>query len=255
MAVYLGFAEVYDKFMDNVPYDEWTDYLTGLLKEYGVEGGLVAELGCGTGNVTGRLKAAGYDMIGIDNSPEMLQIAAEKDSDILYLCQDMSEFELYGTVAAFVCICDGMNYILEKADLVKVFKLVNNYLDTNGIFIFDMNTIYKYENILGENVIAENRENMSFIWENYYDNEERINEYDLTVYLEDDEDEKGRFLRFDEIHYQKGYTIEEIKEALEEAGMEFVAVYDAFSKNLPKEDSERLYFIAGEKYQEGKTYR
>ena len=148
-----------------------------------------------------------------------------------------------------------MNYILEKADLVKVFKLVNNYLDTNGIFIFDMNTVYKYENILGENVIAENRENMSFIWENYYDNEERINEYDLTVYLEDDEDEKGRFLRFDEIHYQKGYTIEEIKEALEEAGMEFVAVYDAFSKNLPNEDSERLYFIAGEKYQEGKTYR
>ena len=255
MAAYLGFAEVYDKFMDNVPYDEWTDYLTGLLKEYGVEGGLVAELGCGTGNVTGRLKAAGYDMIGIDNSPEMLQIAAEKDSDILYLCQDMREFELYGTVAAFVCICDGMNYILEKADLVKVFKLVNNYLDTKGIFIFDMNTIYKYEHILGENVIAENRENMSFIWENYYDNEERINEYDLTVYLEDDEDEKGRFLRFDEIHYQKGYTIEDIKGALEEAGMEFVAVYDAFSKEAPKVNSERLYFIAREKYQEGKTYR
>ena len=255
MATYLGFAEVYDKFMDNVPYDEWTAYLTGLLKEYGVKGGLVAELGCGTGNVTGRLKAAGYDMIGIDNSPEMLQIAAEKDSDILYLCQDMREFELYGTVSAFVCICDGMNYILEKADLVKVFKLVNNYLDTNGIFIFDMNTIYKYEHILGENVIAENRENMSFIWENYYDNEERINEYNLTVYLEDDEDEKGRFLRFDEIHYQKGYTIEEIKKALEEAGMEFVAVYDAFSKGAPKVNSERLYFIAREKYQEGKTYR
>ena len=255
MAAYLGFAEVYDKFMDNVPYDEWTDYLTGLLKEYGVEGGLVAELGCGTGNVTGRLKAAGYDMIGIDNSPEMLQIAAEKDGEILYLCQDMREFELYGTVAAVVCVCDGMNYILDKADLVKVFKLVNNYLDTSGLFIFDLNTIYKYEKLLGDNVIAENRENMSFIWENYYDNEERINEYDLTVFLEDDEDEKGRFLRFDEIHYQKGYTIEEVKEALEAAGMEFVAVYDAFSKEAPKTDSERVYFIAKEKYQEGKTYR
>ena len=118
-----------------------------------------------------------------------------------------------------------------------------------------MNTIYKYESILGDNVIAENRENMSFIWENYYDNEERINEYDLTVYLEDAEDEKGRFLRFDEIHYQKGYTIKEIKEALEEAGMEFIAVYDAFSKEAPKTDSERVYFIAKEKYQEGKTYR
>ena len=259
MAAYLGFAEVYDKFMDNVPYDEWTAYLTGLLKEYGVEGGLVAELGCGTGNVTGRLKAAGYDMIGIDNSYDMLDVAMEKKyasgHDILYLCQDMREFELYGTVAAVVCVCDGMNYILDKADLVKVFKLVNNYLDTSGLFIFDLNTIYKYEKLLGDNVIAENRENMSFIWENYYDNEERINEYDLTVFLEDDEDEKGRFLRFDEIHYQKGYTVEEIKEALEEAGMEFVAVYDAFSKEAPKVNSERLYFIAREKYQEGKTYR
>ena len=255
MAAYSGFAEVYDKFMDNVPYDEWTEYLVGLLRENGVKDGIVAELGCGTGNVTGRLKAAGYDMIGIDSSPEMLQIAAGKDNEILYICQDMREFELYGTVAAVVCVCDGMNYILDKADLVKVFKMVNNYLDTAGLFIFDLNTIYKYEKLLGESVIAENRENMSFIWENYYDKEERINEYDLTIYLKDDEDRKERFLRFDEIHYQKGYTIEEIKEALEEAGMEFVAVYDAFSKEVSKEISERLYFIAREKYQEGKTYR
>lgn len=259
MAVYSGFAEVYDKFMDNVPYDEWTECLIALLKENGIEDGLVAELGCGTGNVTGRLKAAGYDMIGIDNSPEMLQLALEKEEGeedkTLYLCQDMREFELYGTVRAFVCICDSLNYILEQADLVKVFKLVNNYLDKDGIFIFDINTIYKYENLLGDNVIAENRENMSFIWENWYHSKERINEYDLTIYLEDNEDEKGRFLRFDEIHYQKAYTVEEIKEALKEAGMEFVAVYDAFSKNHPKEDSERLFFIAHEKYQEGKTYR
>ena len=256
---YLGFAEVYDKFMDNVPYDEWVLYLIGLLKENGVKGGLVAELGCGTGNVTTRLKAAGYDMIGIDNSVNMLQIAAEKEAkgegDILYLCQDMREFELYGTVGAVVCICDGLNYILEKPDLVKVFKLVNNYLDKDGVFIFDLNTIYKYEALLGDRVIAENRENMSFIWDNYYDDEERINEYDLTIYLEDSRDEKGRFLRFDEIHYQKGYTIEEIKEALAEGGLEFVAVYDAFTREAPKEESERLYFIAKEKYQEGKTYR
>ena len=255
MEAYLGFAEVYDKFMDNVPYDEWTKYLVGLLKENGVKEGIVAELGCGTGNITDRLKAAGYDMIGIDNSAEMLQVAAEKDGDILYLCQDMREFELYGTAAAFVCICDGINYILDKADLVKVFKLVNTFLDTNGVFIFDLNTIYKYENLLAENVITENRENMSFIWENYYDREGRINEYDLTIYLKDEEDNKERFFRFDEVHYQKGYTVDEIKEAVEEAGMEFVAVYDAFSKDAPKPDSERVYFIAREKYQEGKTYR
>lgn len=259
MEAYSGFAEVYDKFMDNVPYVEWTDYLISLLKENGVDTGLIAELACGTGNVTAGLKAAGYDMIGIDNSVEMLQVAMEKEADeenkILYLCQDMREFELYGTVRAIVCICDGMNYILEKADLVKIFKLVNNYLDKDGVFIFDLNTIFKYEILLGDRVIAENRHNMSFIWENYYDSEERINEYDLTIYIEDKDDEEGRFSRFDEIHYQKGYTIEEIKDALDEAGMEFVAVYDAFTKEAPKGDSERVYFIAREKYQEGKTYR
>lgn len=259
MAAYSGFAEVYDKFMDNVPYDEWTEYLTGLLRENGVNGGLVAELGCGTGNVTARLKSAGYDMIGIDISCDMLQMANEKQAEesekILYLCQDMREFELYGTVEAFVCICDGINYILEKDELVNTFKLVNNYLEAGGIFIFDLNTAYKYREVLGERIIAENRENMSFIWENYYDEDSRINEYGLTVYVEDAADEERRFVRFDEVHYQRAYCIEEIKDALEEAGMEFVAVYDAFTHDAPREDSERLYFIAGEKYQKGKKYR
>ena len=170
MEAYGEFARVYDMFMDNVDYDQWSEYLIGQLKKYGIHDGLVLDLGCGTGVMTELLSAAGYDMIGVDNSEEMLGQAIEKREesghDILYLCQDMQEFELYGTVRAIVSVCDCLNYITEEEELLEVFKLVNNYLDPGGIFIFDMNTVYKYEEMLGDNVIAENREEGSFIWEN-----------------------------------------------------------------------------------------
>ena len=133
-----------------------------------MEDGLVLDMGCGTGAMTRYLDAHGYDMTGIDVSEEMLTIAKEKSSqDILYLLQDMREFELYGTMRAAVSICDSMNYILEEDDLLQVFSLVNNYLDPGGIFIFDLNTVYKYQEILGEQTIAEDREECSFIWDNF----------------------------------------------------------------------------------------
>lgn len=129
-------------------------------------------------------------MTGVDNSADMLEIALEKKEqsgkDILYLQQDMREFELYGTVRAIVSVCDSMNYITDEADLLEVFRLVNNYLDPGGVFIFDLNTLFKYEQ-LGESVIAENREESSFIWENWYDPADQVNEYDLTLFIRNDE--------------------------------------------------------------------
>lgn len=269
MQAYTGFAQVYDLFMDNIPYDEWSDYLVSLMQEQGTSEGLVLELGCGTGKITRRLADKGYDMIGIDNSYDMLSIAIEKEDElrdeegnlprngILYLHQDMREFELYGTVAAVVSICDSMNYITSEEDLVSVFKLVNNYLEANGLFIFDLNTVYKYREILGERVIAENREEASFIWDNMYYEDEQINEYNLTVYarVEDENDAcDGLFERFDEVHYQKAYTLEKIQELLERAGMQFVTAYDAFTKEPPKATSERIYVVAREKRQADKYY-
>lgn len=248
MEAYTSFARVYDTFMDNIPYQEWAEYIKGLLQTYEVESGLVLDLGCGTGNLTQILAKSGYDMIGIDNSEDMLEIAMEKkyetNLDILYLLQDMREFELYGTVKAVVSICDSLNYILSEEELIDVFKLVNNYLDPKGIFIFDLNTKYKYEQILGERVIAENREDCSFIWDNYYDNEERLNEYDLTLFIKEEDD---LFRKYQESHYQKAYELDTIRELLLEAGMEFIVAYDAFTRQPPKEDSERIYVIAREK--------
>ena len=186
MNEYTSFAWVYDQFMDNIPYKEWGDYFLGLLKEEGIEEGIILELGCGTGTFTTLLAEAGYEMIGVDLSEEMLGMAMDKQvergTDILYLHQDMRELDLYGTVRAVVSVCDTMNYLLEKEDLKKVFSLVNNYLDPGGLFIFDLNTIYKYEKILGNCVIGENREERSLLWENVYDQEKRINEDNLTIY-------------------------------------------------------------------------
>ncbi|MBO5278812.1 MAG: class I SAM-dependent methyltransferase [Lachnospiraceae bacterium] len=246
MEAYRSFARVYDMFMDNVPYEEWCGYLTGLLEEYGVKNGILLDLGCGTGSLTELLAEKGYDMIGVDNSEDMLEIAVEKREksgrDILYLMQDMREFELYGTVRAAVSICDSINYILDYDELVQVFSLVNNYLDPGGIFIFDCNTEYKYRELLADNVIAENRDEGSFIWENYYYDDERMNEYDLTLFIKEGE----QYTKYVETHYQRCYRIDEIEKALKEAGMRLEAVYDAFTRETPKPDSERIYFIARE---------
>ena len=248
MDAYTSFARVYDTFMDNIPYEEWAVYLTGLLNEYGVNDGLILDLRCGTGNMTELLAKEGYDMIGVDNAEEMLEIAMEKREksghDILYLLQDMREFELYGTVRAVVSVCDSVNYIDEEEDLTEVFRLVNNYLDPGGVFIFDFNTLYKYREILGDRTIAENREDCSFIWDNYYYEEERINEYELSIFIREKE---NLFRRYEETHFQRGYTLDEMIRMIKDSGLEFVTAYDAFTREAPKEDSERIYVIAREK--------
>ena len=220
MKAYTNFAEVYDTFMDNVPYEEWAEYLLKVLEQYGIKDGLVLELGCGTGTMTEILNDRGYDMIGVDNSEDMLEIALDKrvesGKDILYLLQDMREFELYGTVRAVVSVCDSVNYITEESELEEVFRLVNNYLDPGGIFVFDFNTEYKYQKILADNVFAEDRDECSFIWDNYYDEEDRINEYELSLFVRSAEDPE-LYRKYQEVHYQKAYTLEKIKTLLEKA--------------------------------------
>ena len=171
------------------------------------ERNLVLDLGCGTGTLTELLCQKGYDMIGVDNSPQMLEIAMEKreesGSGILYLLQDMRELELYSTVGTVLSVCDSLNYLLEEKELLQVFRLVDNYLYPGGLFLFDFNTVYKYSQVIGDAVIAENREDCSFIWENYYHEEEEINEYDLTVFVQEEGD---RFRRFPERLYAGDYA-------------------------------------------------
>lgn len=249
MEAYTEFAKVYDEFMEGVPYDKWCDFLTEYLVENGIKDGLVLDLGCGTGSLTRLLSKKGYDMIGVDASCEMLDVARNSEnqdasgkSDILYLAQDMREFELYGTVRAVVSSCDCVNYILEEEELTEVFRLVNNYLDPKGLFIFDFNTECKYREI-GDTVIAENQDDASFIWENFYYEDEKINEYDVTFFLREEGD---MYRKVVEEHHQRAYSLEEMKKFITDAGMEFVAAFDDYTTKAVSEDSQRICVVARE---------
>ena len=263
MEAYTDFAMVYDTFMDETPYEQWCEFLMELFRKYGAqkddtrqensavmdnlrqERNTVLDLGCGTGTLTELLARHGYDMIGIDLSEEMLRIAVDKREksglDILYLCQDMRELELYGTVGAVVSVCDSVNYLLEEDDVVQTFRLVNNYLYPEGLFIFDFNTIYKYAEVIGDATIAEDREECSFIWENTYYEEERINEYDLSIFVREEGD---RYRKFQETHLQRGYSLKEMRGMVEAAGLLFVDAIDADTHGEPGQESERIYIVA-----------
>lgn len=260
MEPYGEFAGVYDELMDNVPYGQWSRQLDGLIRRYGVsrpvrnaaealaaERNQVLDLGCGTGTLTELMYSLGYDMIGVDISEAMLNAALEKreksGSGILYLRQDMRELELYSTVGTVYSVCDSLNYILEEEELLKVFSLVNEYLFPGGIFIFDFNTDYKYRKIIGDATIAENREDCSFIWENYYDPGRGLNEYDLTVFVKR---ANGDFHRFCEVHVQRGYTLEQMISLLERSGMVFLEAYDADSSGPVTPESGRICVVARE---------
>lgn len=260
MEAYQDFAYVYDEFMDETPYEEWAERIQSLIEKYGVssperdakealdaEKNLVVDLGCGTGTLTSLLYQKGYDMIGVDNSESMLGIAmekrAERGEEILYLLQDMRELELYSTVGTIVSVCDCVNYILEEEELIEVFSLVNNYLYPGGIFIFDFNTDYKYREVIGDTTIAENRDDCSFIWENYYDEEEGFNQYDVTIFVREEED---LFRRFTETHIQRGYTKTQMEGFLKAAGLQLVQMQDADTDGEVTDTSERILVVARE---------
>jgi SAM-dependent methyltransferase len=296
MEAYTDFAKVYDEFMDETPYHDWAAYISRLISGYGIsapyankgaattkgeeepeteyedaedsvedteelllqEKNLVVELGCGTGSFTEEMAKLGFDMIGIDNSGDMLGIARSKMEkaglDIMYLEQDMCELDLFCTAGTIVSVCDSINYLIEDEQIRKAFTKVNNYLYPGGLFLFDFNTLHKYRDVIGNVTIAENREDCSFIWENFFDVDTNINEYDLTLFVKKNagtdkasvDASEELFERSIETHLQRGYTLDEMKAFVEQAGMTFITAIDADTHEEPTEDSERIYVLARE---------
>lgn len=244
MEAYTDFAYVYDVMMKDIPYDEWAAYVKEILIRNKIKPGAhIAELGCGTGSFTMELSKLGYRMTGIDLSSDMLSVAASKfkDSeyaDVVFSEQDMADFSLPEKADAIVSVCDSVNYLTEDGNLDSMFDCVSKNLKSNGVFIMDLKTEYFYENVLAYNTMAENFENCSYIWDNYYHEEEKINEYLLTVFVK----EGKLYRKFVENHFQRAYDMDDIMNAARRNGFTGIKAYDAFTFDKPGKCSERIYF-------------
>ena len=244
--IYDLLAPFYDAINAEIDYTSWADFIEKILeKECKQRPELVLDLGCGTGRMTLELARRGYDMTGIDYSPEMLDIARDeaekKGHDVLWLCQDMREFELYGTVDAAVCCLDCINHLEDISDLEKCFSLIHNYLIPDGIFVFDINGRYKFENIYADNTYAMEENGGMCVWENYYDPGSRICDFYITLFKECDD---GRYERFDETQSERMYTLAEIKNSLEKCGMEFLYALGDLEFSPGSDECERIYIAA-----------
>ena len=244
--IYDLLAPFYDAINADIDYKKWADFIENIFKkECSARPELVLDLGCGTGRMTLELARRSYDMTGIDFSPEMLDIArsaAEKEGhDILWLCQDMREFELYGTVDAAVCCLDCINHLEDESDLDKCFSLVHNYLIPDGIFVFDINGRYKFENIYSDNTFTMEEDGGVCIWENFYDEESRICDFYITLFKECDD---GRYERYDDNQSERMYTLDDIKSALERCKMEFMYALGDLDFSPGSDECERIYIVA-----------
>lgn len=241
---YNQFAYIFDDLMSDISYIKWMDYLEDIFIKYKAKPGLVLDLACGTGNMTIEAAKRGYEMIGIDISAEMLSVAGQKSIDqgldILFLNQDMTDFELYGTVDAIICCMDGINYITEKKRLAKMFKLVNNYLNNDGLFIFDIRSEYELSNIIGDNTFIEDTENITYIWENRFDSRRKISNMKLTFFTREGE----QYSKFYENHRLRAYNLNEIDSLLTAASLEKMGSFEDFTFKKPGDKAERIFFAA-----------
>ncbi len=243
--MYDRFADIYDRMMSETPYDIWFERLTAYLECQGKTGGHLCELGCGTGEMTGRFAEVGYEVTGIDLSTDMLALAAEKKKDgqnILYLNQDMTDFSLHKPADVVLCICDSINYLLEEDDLRDLFGCVRAVMPEDGLFLFDMKTEYCYKEILGDEIRLEDEEDYTVIWDNAYDGVTKINEYMLTMFIR--EPGGGQYERCDECHRQRAYSPDRIRELLREAGLELRDCFGEDMETPPDITDARIYFIA-----------
>ncbi|MBR2479671.1 MAG: class I SAM-dependent methyltransferase [Clostridia bacterium] len=244
MSGYRAIARVYDRLNADVDYEKWADDVERVFDRFlPSRPELVLDLACGTGRMTYPLAARGYDMIGVDISADMLMRARANQTDekILWLLQDMRSFELYGTVGAVVCCLDAVNCLTGAGDLERCFATVHNYLDPDGLFLFDVNSPYKFENVFSDNAYVLEDDGIYCGWQNYYDKEKKLCDFYLSVF---EREEDGSYSRYDETQTERCYSESQLRKALEKTGFEFLGIYGGSDMSEVRADSERLYVAA-----------
>ena len=241
---YESLADVYDAFNEDANYEALYEKIQSVLHRAGISKGIIADLGCGTGNVLLPLAQKGFDMIGVDASSDMLCQAEQKLRQAGYsaqlLEQDLSAFALPMPVDCMISLCDSLNYLIEDGALSAAFSCVREYLTPEGIFLFDLNTEYKFREVLAQNTYAVTEAHAAYIWENYYDEAEKINEYAVNLFLEKTD---GTYVRTEEFHYERAYSLEEVTAALAENGLRIVSLWEDYHWQTPKADSQRIVFV------------
>ena len=242
--MYENFAYIYDKMMGDVNYMKWTDYVEKLFSHYDITPNDIADLACGTGNITTILAERGYNMIGIDCSQDMLLVAQEKARKkglrIPFVCQDMREIALHKSIDAVLIMCDGINYIVDDEDLDRVFSRVYNILKPGGVLLFDISSYYKLSSILGNNIMIDDDQDISLMWQNSFDEQDKICTMELTFFVR----EGSLYRRFDETHIQKAHHAKDIIEKLKQNRFEKINGYHHLTFDAPKKWSQRILFGA-----------
>ncbi len=237
---YSFFANVYDTLTFNVEYDERAEYICSLFSSFGINGGLMLDLACGTGSLSQLIAKRGFDMVLVDSSSEMLSFAKERLPDSLILCQDMRELDLYGTVNAAVCSLDGINHLLKPCDVKKTFERLSLFIEKGGMFVFDINTRYKHLNTLADNTFVYEKDNVYLVWQNRLKKKNCTVDITLDIFVKDGE----MYSKHSESFSERAYPIEDICGMLEETGFTVKGIYDDMSFLPPIEASERVYIAA-----------
>lgn len=242
---YTSFASVYDELTKNVDYNNRAHYIQKILKKYNIENGLLLDLACGTGSLSIELSKLGFEVIGTDASYDMLSEAQNKaiqsGENILFLCQKMEETDLYGSVRAIICALDSINHITDYELIKKTFKIIKNFLDTDGIIIFDANTVYKHQQVLADNIFIYDEKNVYCAWQNKLLSDKKTVNINLDFFVKDGEN----YFRSGENFNERAYTDEELSFAVEDAGFSIISRFSESTFSLPTETTERITYIVG----------
>lgn len=242
--MYDSFAANYDSLTTDVDYRKRTEYICSLFEKYGKMPALLLDLACGTGGFSNEFAKRGIEVIGVDISPEMLNIAAANSRnlglDVLYLCQDAAELDLYGTIDGAICCQDSLNHITDYEDLCEVFKKVSLFLEKDGLFIFDLNTLYKHKVILGNNTYVLENEDVFCVWQNEFQEETSSVDIALDFFKETTD---GLYERSSEYITERYYSDDEIKAALKDASLQLLDIFEEMTTEKAKNDTQRVFFV------------
>jgi SAM-dependent methyltransferase len=243
--IYANFASVYDRLMQDVPYDRWVANLEVIFGRFGITGKKVLDLGCGTGNVALPLAKKGYQVTALDLSPEMLALAEHKARDagvkVAFICQDMREMDVPGEFDLVISMCDSMNYLLTDEEFRQVLTNAAGVLRDDGWLVFDLNSAYKIENLFGDKTYTLLDDDVAYVWENNYDPRKRVCHMLLTFFVRQ---ANGLYERFTEEHRERAFSAEEVNQALEGAGFRPAGMLAEDTLESPVAGTERIYFAA-----------